>query len=117
MDRPDTRRLDSRRAPLSLGHLELLLLSSIWIAFSSPATAAGQPSEAEVAQAQAQYEEGLALMEQALYAEALERFQTSYTMMEGHPNQPLILFQVARAHQEIVTGLGLRRPRGSEVLR
>lgn len=77
-----------------------------WIAASLVVLAAAgvanaQPSEAETAAAEAEYQAGLELMEQALYAEALARFQASFDLMEGHPNQALILFQIGRAHQAI----------------
>jgi tetratricopeptide (TPR) repeat protein len=77
--------------------LAVSAVAGLMLLAATPALA--QPTDAEVATAQGQYEAGLELMEQALYAEALQRFQASYDLMEGHPNQPLILFQIGRAHQ------------------
>ncbi|HJL19336.1 MAG TPA: tetratricopeptide repeat protein [Sandaracinaceae bacterium LLY-WYZ-13_1] len=70
-----------------------------------PSVATAQVDEDRLTQARARFEAGETAFGEERYDEALDAFQEAYELMEGHPNQGMIHFNVARAQDE----LGQRR--------
>ena len=68
-----------------------LLLGSV-----APSSVAAQYEEAR-----AEFEEAEHQFRSGNYALALQGFQRTYAMMEGHPNRALVLFNVGRCQEEL----------------
>ena len=75
-------------------------LSALLAWTAAPSTGTAQ-SQQEVAEARAAFERGESLFSEQNYALALEAFERSYDLLEGHPRQHLVLFNVARCQEEL----------------
>ena len=78
---------------LSLAVASLFLLA--------PTVALGQVDEDVLQQARARFEAGEAAYESGDAAAALDAFTEAHAMMEGHPNQGMILFNIARCQDDL----------------
>lgn len=77
----------------ALGLVSLVLLA--------PVVATAQVDEGQLQRARARFEAGEQAYAADDYATALDAFQEAHSMMEGHPNQGMILFNIARCQDEL----------------
>lgn len=69
---------------------------------AAPEEAAPEEAESpEVAEAMERYADAERLFEQGDYRGALAEFQRIYELLEGHPNQFFVLFNLGRAYEEL----------------
>lgn len=78
----------------------LVVAMSTHVVARAQGAASSVPPEA-IAAARARFEEGARLFEQGNFASALREWETVHSMMTGHPNQPLVLYNIARAYEEL----------------
>ncbi|MEC7525969.1 MAG: tetratricopeptide repeat protein [Myxococcota bacterium] len=68
------------------------------VLLSLPAQALAQENLEE---ARATFEQAETEFERANYALALQGFQRSYELLEGHPRRPLVLYNIGRCYEEL----------------
>ncbi|MEQ8460369.1 MAG: tetratricopeptide repeat protein [Sandaracinaceae bacterium] len=88
---------------------EARLLSMLLVASASLATvalvsasfASSASAQSDLEHAREVFERGTAYYENQNYALALQAFRESYDLLDGHPRQALILFNVGRCYEEL----------------
>ncbi|GAB5546422.1 MAG: hypothetical protein SangKO_061820 [Sandaracinaceae bacterium] len=69
--------------------------------FVSASLASSASAQSDLEHAREVFERGTAYYENQNYALALQAFQESYDLLDGHPRQALILFNVGRCYEEL----------------
>ncbi|MCB9593858.1 MAG: tetratricopeptide repeat protein [Sandaracinaceae bacterium] len=67
------------------------------LALAAPLASAQAPDEATVAEARRIFEEAEAAFESRRFQSAADLYQRSYDLLDGHPNQYLVLFNIAQS--------------------
>ena len=78
-----------------------LLLTAVILFASAPTCVSAQDDEVDVQEARARFQEGERAYERGEHRAALEAFTEAHRLMEGHPNQGMILFNIGRMHEEL----------------
>ena len=92
---PRARCLDRLRRLLAAATLATLASSA------APQLALAQPSDAAMEEAQRVFQDAADRFGEENYALAMQGFQRSYDLLEGFERQHLVLFNIARCHEEL----------------
>ena len=76
-------------------------LLPLFLACLAPTAALAQPTEAQMTEAQSVFADAADRFSEENYALAMQGFQRTFDLLEGYERQHLVLFNIARCHEEL----------------